>query len=462
MSDFFYDSQLKRYITQFIRVMSNFSYKNANGQLVQVPARYGDMTRQVAQIINKNSENAVPSAPFISCYIKDLQFDRQRLQDPTFVDKVQIRDRVYDDATGRYTAVQGAGYTIERIMPSPYLITFNADIWTSNTDQKFQLWEQISVLFSPGLEFQNSDNYLDWSSLSVLMLDNMIWSSRQIPQGLEQDIDILTMSFKAPIWITPPAKVKQLGIITKIIANINAVPQGSIEEDYSNPNAIYNFSGTPSRLVITPGNFDLLVLDNTATLIHNKSLEDQDLVDQPEQSTNWNKLLDLYPGQFRAGLSQIRLLKPNGLEIVAYIGLSPIDDTKMILNIDPETIPSNNTIGERTTIDAIINPQTFNPKTLAINTTYLILESINADILYPDYQGPIAWKNQDGSDFSASANDIIQWDGSAWNIVFDSTTVTDIVYITNAYTGIQYKWDGEQWMKSFEGVYSRMDWRLIL
>jgi len=459
MSDHFYDAQLKRYITQFIRVMSNFSYKNANGQLVQVPARYGDMTRQVGQILNKNSENSVPAAPFISCYIKDLQFDRPRMQDPTFVSKVQIRDRAYDDNTGQYTHTQGAGYTVERIMPSPYLVTFNADIWSSNSDQKFQLWEQISVLFNPGLEFQTTDNYIDWTSLSVLMLDNMIWSSRQIPQGLEQDIDILTMSFKAPIWITPPAKVKQLGIITKIIANIHAVPQGSIQQDYSDPDAIYEFLGSPSRIIITPGNFDLLVLDNTATLIHSQSFQDQSLVKQPEQTTNWNKVLDLYPGQFRAGLSQLRLLKPNGLEIVAYISISPTDDTKMLLNIDPETIPSNSTIGGRTTIDAIINPQTFNPQSVTINTTYLILESINRDI---DYRGPDAWKNQDGTDFSASANDIIQWDGSAWNIVFDSTTVTDIVYITNAYTGIQYKWDGEQWMKSFEGVYSRMDWRLIL
>jgi hypothetical protein len=462
MSDHFYDGQLKRYITQFIRVMSNFSYKNDKGQLIQVPARYGDMTRQVAQIINKNSENAVPSAPFISCYIKDLQFDRPRMQDPTFVDAVQIRDRVYNEATGRYTQVQGAGYTVERVMPSPYLLTFNADIWSSNTDQKFQLWEQISVLFNPGLEFQNSDNYLDWSSLSVLMLDNMIWSSRQIPQGLEQDIDILTMSFKAPIWITPPAKVKQLGIITKIIANVHAVPEGTIEPDYADPDVLYSFFGTPSRIIITPGNFDLLVLDNTATLVHNTDSLETTAVKQPKKSTSWNKLLDLYPGQFRAGLSQIRLTKSNGLEIVAYITLSPKNEKIMLLNIDPETIPANSTIGGRTTIDAIINPHTFDPSSRSVNTTYLILESINPDISYPDYQGPIAWRNSNGTDFYASANDIIQWDGSAWNIVFDSTTVTNIVYITNAYTGIQYKWDGEQWMKSFEGVYSRMDWRLIL
>jgi hypothetical protein len=40
--------------------------------------------------------------------------------------------------------------------------------------------------------------------------------------------------------------------------------------------------------------------------------------------------------------------------------------------------------------------------------------------------------------------------------------VTETTYITNAYTGIQYKWDGIQWTKSFEGVYTNEKWRLML
>ena len=73
MSQFFYDGQIKRYLTQFMRLMSNFSYQDAKGNLTQVPVRYGDMTRQVGAILNKNSENIMQSAPFIACYIKDLK-----------------------------------------------------------------------------------------------------------------------------------------------------------------------------------------------------------------------------------------------------------------------------------------------------------------------------------------------------------------------------------------------------
>ena len=61
--DYFYDGQMRRYLTQFIRVMSNFSYKDGKGNLVQVPVRYGDMTRQVASILQQNSENIMNTVP---------------------------------------------------------------------------------------------------------------------------------------------------------------------------------------------------------------------------------------------------------------------------------------------------------------------------------------------------------------------------------------------------------------
>ena len=37
--DWFYDAQLRRYLTQFMRVMSNFGYKDAKGNVVKVPVR---------------------------------------------------------------------------------------------------------------------------------------------------------------------------------------------------------------------------------------------------------------------------------------------------------------------------------------------------------------------------------------------------------------------------------------
>ncbi len=463
--DHFYDGQVRRYLTQFMNVMSNFAYKDSKGQLVQVPVRYGDMSRQVASILKKNSENTIPSAPFIACYIKDLQFDRPRMQDPTFVSKIHIREREWDEDGQEYLNVQGSNYTVERMMPSPWLITFNADIWTTNTEMKLQLWEQLAVLFNPSFEIQTTDNYVDWTSLTTLDLTNQTWSSRTIPQGVSEDIDILTMTFTAPVWITPPAKVKKLGIITKIISNVYAVNQGTINSVYDKQGAaeVFGEISPDATITVTAGNYDLLVFNNAAKLINGNSTGENIDVSNPENTAAWQTLLDQYPGKFRAGLSQLRFSQPNDTEVVAYISLDPTDDTSMILSIDTDTVPSNTIVEGRGTVDAIINPETFKP-TPVTGTRYLILEDINVNSQFnsPGYDGADAWKNLNGDDFQAHANDIIEWNGTEWTIVFDSTAQSEVVYITNAYTGTQYKWDQGVWSKTYEGVYDKQLWRLVL
>ena len=80
------------------------------------------------------------------------------------------------------------------------------------------------------------------------------------------------------------------------------------------------------------------------------------------------------------------------------------------------------------------------------------------------YDGPDAWKNADGSDFVAGQNDVVEWDGSKWHIVFDASTDdgTTTKYITNLNTGVQYRWTGTEWILSWEGEYQKGTWRLAL
>ena len=472
----FYDGQIRRYLTQFMRLMSNFSYKDARGNLVQVPTRYGDMTRQVAGTLKKNSENVLNSTPFIACYIKSLDLARDRLQDPSYVGKIHIRERqrgyidenpnspTYGQTIDDYANVQGENYTVERIMPTPFNLQFSADIWSSNTDQKLQILEQILVLFRPAMEIQTTSNYIDWTSLSYVELTGTNWSSRTIPQGTENDIDISTLTFLTPIWLSPPAKVKKLGIITKIIANIFTEPTGSVMTGN------LAFSNPVESVVVTPGNFSVLLTNNTAKLMSpGENLLINELGSIPIKGgirVNWKTLLDLYPGKFRSGLSHIELTKADGGKIVGYLSLNPTAEDEMeLMNIvfDGETL-LNSAISDLTntntrgTINAVINPLKFNPGSPGIDTRYLILE----DIISTEEDGPTAWQNADGTGVSASTNDIIQWDGEKWNIIFSSSEVTEVTYITNSYTGIQYKWDGEQWSKSIDGLYDPGEWRLIL
>ena len=163
----FYDGQIRRYITQVIRLLSNFSVKYSDGTLVRVPVLYGDSDRQAAHILQDNSENKIGAAPRMAVYIFNLEQDRTRLADSSYVGKMHIREREYDAETDTYSSSQGYRYTVERLMPTPYKISFKVDIWSTSTDQKLQILEQLLVLFNPSLEIQTTDNYIDFRSTYI-------------------------------------------------------------------------------------------------------------------------------------------------------------------------------------------------------------------------------------------------------------------------------------------------------
>ena len=73
-----------------------------------------------------------------------------------------------------------------------------------------------------------------------------------------------------------------------------------------------------------------------------------------------------------------------------------------------------------------------------------------------------AWTGANGRPLVASANDIIQYDGARWDVAFIADTQTEIQFVTNLTTSIQYKWTGAEWIKSYQGVYPGGDWSLVL
>ena len=102
MSSFFYSGQIRRFLQQFIRVMSNFEVslgRSSSGTrtLLRVPVYYGDSSKQVASILKQNSENGLGSVPAMSVYVSAFTYDRARVQEPYFVSKMQLRERAYDE-----------------------------------------------------------------------------------------------------------------------------------------------------------------------------------------------------------------------------------------------------------------------------------------------------------------------------------------------------------------------------
>lgn len=462
---FFYDGQIERFLVQFIRMVSGFQVefgkdRNGNTTLQQVPVYYADGSRQVAAIIANNSENALPTVPAMTVYISGLTYDRTRMQEPNYVDKMNIRQRAFNETTGVYEQRQGNAFTVERLMPVPYNLELTLDIWTSNTKQKLQLIEQLGSIFNPGLEIQSTDNYIDWSSLSVVYIERQNFSSRTVPIGTDNPIDIATLTFTLPIWISPPAKVKKLGVIQKIIANIHDA-SGDLNS------AIFNETNLlGARQYFTPLDYGVLLIGNTLTLLKMQDIEDprEPTLNTPTKvgtRDNWRNLINVY-GTLENGLSQVRLLSElHPTEIVGTVTYHPTDDSLLIFNADIDTYPANTLAPINAIIDPLKATVDASITSPAVGTRYLILNDIGS-LSNPQGTGPAAWRGSNGVDLVAHANDIIEYNGTQWLVSFDSVQTSTVQYVSNLNTATQYKWNNGQWVKSFEGEYKAGEWTLVL
>jgi hypothetical protein len=460
MQQFFYDEQIRRFLLQFTRIFSNFQveYGPANSDqatLVRVPVRYGDWTRLAQTVQQDNSASALPSTPLMTFYITGMDYDRPRMQEPYFIDRTAVRQRYYDVNTDTYETAQGNAFTIERLMPVPYKMSLTLDIWTSNTNQKFQIFEQIATLFNPALEVQSTDSFIDWTSLSVVELDQTTWTSRTIPTGTENPIDVMTMRFSLPIWISSPAMVKKLGVVEKIIMSVFDA-KGDAVDAIQNSDLLLG-----TRQKFTPYRYQALLVGNKLQALKYSAVVDEPnasttLPDQPPSNEFWPAILEMYGG-FRPGISQIRLDNQWGTtnQIIATATVDPTDERFLLLDIDADTVPQNTL----TPVNAVIDPLLSGPGDgLPVATEgqrYLILNDIgSAENQYPS----TAWGG-----VVARANDIIEYDGTDWIVTFGSTTnVTNIQYTTNITTGLQYLWTGTTWVKSYEGLYPAGEWSIVI
>jgi hypothetical protein len=460
--NFFYDEQIRRFLLQFARIFNNFDVeygRNEEGTdhaLIRVPIKYGDWTRQAQTVVQNNSAGFMPSVPQMTFYISGLDYDRPRMQEPYHISKMSVRQRTYDTATDTYESTQGNAFTIERLMPVPYKLTIKLDIWTSNTNQKFQLIEQIATLFNPALEIQSTDNFIDWTSLSVVELESTQWSSRTIPVGTENPIDIATMTFTLPIWISPPAKVKKLGVVERIVASVF-----DANGDASNA-IIDNDLLLGTRQVFTPYNYQVLLIGNKL-----QALRPQQVVDQPNSSLTpasspssnllWSAVIGAY-GVLRPGISYIKLEQEDGTDVVGTIAFDPTDDRFLLFSIDTDTKPAN-TLNP---VNAVIDPLSSGPgsglNNPVLGQRYLLTENTGSEDGYAE-----AWAGVNGQPLIAQSNDIVEYDGTRWIVSFDSeNSPNNTQYVTNITTGIQYEWTGTNWIKSYQGLYPGGTWSLVL
>ena len=447
--DYFYDSQVKRYLMQVVRAFSGFQYRSGQRgdhapELHTVPCLPAKRNRQAAAIQRNASENTLLSVPMITVDLTNFEPDRERLQNPNHIDSVQATERAIDPITGEYTGARGTSVTIDRLMPRPFMMTLQVDIWTSTMDQKHQLLEQIDTVIYPGFDIQNSDNALDWSALTTVTFESQTWSSISIPIGTggENEIDIATIVLKIPMWLTPPAMMHRQSLIEQINTNINEAEKDETGTIIPTNNLFTH--------VTSPGNHCISVERGYITLLGDNA----QIADQLGRKYSWDELLHDYNAILRASETKVilrtTLNESTEDDIVGTV--QPTSDPNVLL-WQPEisTLPNNTLTGVDAIIDTLYSiPGDDNLPSVINGQRYLI----KGDLAAPS----IAW----GS-ITARDGSIIQYTAGVWLVAFDSSIPHSTTeYVVNRMTGRQLKWDieSQSWVMSIDGIYAPGFWRL--
>lgn len=469
-NDYFYHEQIRRYHLQFNRIFSSFKWKtgiNKSGgeEYRTVPCIPASSSRHVASLMKGGKENSTNTIPQFATYIEEVKIVPERRQEPEHVRSLTVSERKLDEVTGRYTSEIGNQYTIESIMPVPYDLIMKCDLITSNTMQKHQLMEQIMVLFNPMIDLQTSRNSFDWTSLGIVMLENIDWSNSSFPQESEE-YDVVSMTFVVRAWISAPSKVKQQTIIHEIITNIGEV--SDIKDAWQDDGTYYAAGATLSQIVTTPGNCRINIESSGIQNQYIISLLNNNAVDFAGEPLNWMSLLTEY-GKTDLDNSQLIIIDEyDGLDtgIIRCAGTIDFnsDQTKLIWNINPSSLPPLNS--RIPNVVAVIDPNIDYPgaknfKTPVPGDRYVVMGplyqrgSIWGDILYGGQLIP--------TEIAATDGDVIEYDGSNWTVILDAEKQSHLEIWSFDQSVLDYiHFSKGNWTKTLEGEYKQGNWRLKL
>lgn len=412
--DFFYDSQIRRYVLQFQRIFSEIKSQKSDGMggnvISTIPVVRGDMSRSVASILQGGTQNATLPIPCFSVTINRLELAPDRRATPTHESSVHLTERKM--INGVYTDEPGNSVTVERYMGVPYDLYISVGVLTSNMETKLQILEQVMTIFNPSLQLTQTDNYVDWTSIFEVELVGIDWS-----EEFGDGRTISTLDFKIPIWINPPAKIKRQKLIQQIVNNMHT------DKSMVSENKVQS--------IVTPGDCSIEV-----TQTGNNVLNFELISNHTSFSGGWKELLELYRIHEQDNI-KITLNRTNDIESMddlTYTFMMSYDGNNMTASVDQTTLPITN----MHSITSILTSIEDIPSDPSNGDSYVIL---NGGRKYG---------------VSANDNDILRFINGSWEVAPANNGI--IAFNESESTLISFN---NQWEYTYIGLYSAGYWRIM-
>lgn len=204
--DYYYGKQIKTYIAQFAQVFSEMyvtvgenDLNKASTKHVRIPIVYGSPDKVVSAIKSENTQNKMVRVPLFSIKLENISL---------------MLDRKSGTNTEQRTTVLPVGgdiktdlKVIKRLKPLPYNLTFSVVAYASNSDQIFQITEQILMLFDPFLQFQTSDTRGDWTQIVDSELTSVNLDDNRTPAN-DGRVLMVSFGFDVRAYMAPPANIR--------------------------------------------------------------------------------------------------------------------------------------------------------------------------------------------------------------------------------------------------------------
>ena len=217
--DYYYGEQLKTVTNQFAQIFSEMYVTsgkndyNSENNFIRIPIYYGSPDKVVTAIKNENTQNKMLRVPMFTITLDGLAIDLDRKSGTNTIHRKTIMPLGGD--------IKKDAKVLYRMKPLPYTFTFNVVAMASNTNQMFQITDQILMLFDPLLSFQTSDSYYDWTKILDAELTACDLTNNRSP---DTDGRILqtTFTFDVRGYMSSPANLRD-NVIQKIMLRIETM-----------------------------------------------------------------------------------------------------------------------------------------------------------------------------------------------------------------------------------------------
>lgn len=227
---YYYDKQIKRLVLQFMAIFTDMKVAfGANddapaGRLVDVPIMFGRQDRVVANIVADGTRNLPIRPPLMSVNIIAIEQAKERYSGV---------DTVTREA---YTPIGGLVPNDTRVVRAkrsvPHNLTIELCVLTSNTEQQWQILEQILILFEQELQIQTSDGAFDKAAVTSIGLEDVNLENNW-PIGLDQKLDIAVLRFNAIAYLSTPVDIRS-DMIERIKVRVGVVSTDTPLVDIAN------------------------------------------------------------------------------------------------------------------------------------------------------------------------------------------------------------------------------------